>query len=214
MMVLAFPEVSVAHAAVATKTFLDLLASHEVERALMSLVSSLEAGAHSKLILMRLGHLSTGRHTLILISLLARETRILDLMRTAERGLSVVRAARLELRLLIVRTEVDLGLVLKGSRLVESLVDVNRRSEDGARGHNIGTNVTFTRLILLAFVVTKTEVTGATGSKVNLGGGSRALRTELGRVGRLLVLLTSNLRLPRGSLVIEIHDCIWRTLGE
>lgn len=138
-MVLALSEVSVAHGTTAAVARLDLFTFHEIERTLVSLVDSLHARGHSKLLFRLAIYLSAGRHSLVLIGLLAREARILNLVRATERSRSVVRAASLELRLLIVlvHAEINLRLVLQASRLVEPLIDMNGRSEHGARSHHI-----------------------------------------------------------------------------
>lgn len=97
ILVLALFQVSVAHGTTTTaEARLGLLTLHKIKRTLMSLVGSLHARGHSKLLLRRAINVSSGRYSLVLIRLLAREARILSLMRATERSRSIVRAASLE----------------------------------------------------------------------------------------------------------------------
>lgn len=204
IMILTLSQVSVAHGATASEARLDLLTSHEVVGTLMGLVDSLHAGLHSKFIFIH-RHLSSSRNTLVLIGLLARETRILWLVIASEGCRSVLGTTCLELRLIfltvIVHAEVDLRLVLQGSRLMESLVDVNGRSEDGTRSHHVSSLLTNVDTL----VMTKTEVAGTTRLMMNL---DRCPRIWTSKISLILALLSSNLLLPGGSLVVEVHDMV------
>ena len=188
----------------AAKSRLDLLTLHEIERGVVSEVLAAKAVMLSAELIRVLMH-HTSRHTLVFVCLLARESRVLDLV-DAHGRLTIVLAGRLERALMIVlaATEVDLRFVLGASGVVESLVHVNGRAEDGPRCHDVGTSVARVN----SLVVAQAEVAGAARTMMHLDGRSGAGCSKLGLVRRLLA---GDLMLPRGSLVIEIHLCVcWK----